>query len=273
MVATYNLYLDDSGVRYPDRRQNRVPAHGADWFALGGILVKDEDEAVLRELHAEFCQRWQVAIPLHSSEIRAQTGGFRWLRSLETAHREQFYEELSSFLEQVPVLGIACVIDRPGYNARYQAAYGKLQWQLCKTAFSIVVERSLKFGLAQDRKLRVFVERCSAREDAQIRGYFDEMRSKGMPFKSGGDEKYGPLSEDMMRSGLYEFDLKFKTSPPMQVADLYLWPICMAGYHRSNRPYLRLQEHGRLIECVLPVADHGTLASKYSCFEGVQARP
>jgi hypothetical protein len=45
-----------------------------------------------------------------------------------------------------PFLGFACVIDRPGYNARYREKYGREQWSLCKTAFSELVERAAKYA-------------------------------------------------------------------------------------------------------------------------------
>ena len=52
--------------------------------------------------------------------------------------------DLTSMLTSIPVIGLACVIDRPGYDARYREQYGRNQWQLCKTACSIAVERAAK---------------------------------------------------------------------------------------------------------------------------------
>lgn len=66
---------------------------------------------------------------------------------------------------------------------------------------------------------------------------------------------------------------KNKSSPMAQLADLYLWPICVGGYHASNRPYQRLKEDGKLIECVLEEKDWPMLASKYSCFDKVVRKP
>jgi hypothetical protein len=44
MPKILNFYLDDSGTRHPDHKQGKRAAHGYEWFALGGILVKEEDE-------------------------------------------------------------------------------------------------------------------------------------------------------------------------------------------------------------------------------------
>ena len=52
-----------------------------------------------------------------------------------------------------------------------------------------------------------------------------------------------------------------------QFADLYLWPICMGGYNANNRPYNRLKEDGKLIECIVPDEDWPMLATKYYCFD------
>jgi hypothetical protein len=47
-----NFYFDDSGTRHPDRK-NGTNQYG-DWFALGGVIVKAEDDALVREMHRTF---------------------------------------------------------------------------------------------------------------------------------------------------------------------------------------------------------------------------
>jgi hypothetical protein len=66
---------------------------------------------------------------------------------------------------------------------------------------------------------------------------------------------------------LLEFAAKMKSSPMVQFADLYLWPVCMGGYNAGNRPYSRLKQDGKLIECVMPNEDWPLLATKYYCFD------
>ncbi|MBS9719196.1 DUF3800 domain-containing protein [Tianweitania sp. BSSL-BM11] len=274
MPNTLNLYLDDSGTRHPTQEVGKKAAHNYDWFALGGIIVRECDEEAARGLHSDFLGRWpQITNPLHSSEIRSQNEGFFWLRDLEAEERNRFYEEPYQLMRAAPVTGIACVIDRPGYNARYLALYEQQPWLLCKTAFSVVVERSAKRARDLGAKLRVRPERCNKPEDANLKAYYDALKTEGMPFGKDASGPYAPLSGADFRDLLYEFDLKRKTSPLSQLADLFLWPICMGGYHKSNRPYRRLMEDGKLIECHLGSADWPTLATKYSCFEGVEVKP
>lgn len=273
MVDTLNLYLDDSGTRHPTQKRGKKAIHDYDWFALGGVLVEDGHEDEARRLHADFLRAWpQVTAPLHSSEIRSQNEEFFWLRDLDEAERKRFYEELYQLMRQSPLMGIACVIDRPGYNARYLEMYEQQPWLLCKTAFSVVVERSAKIARSQGLKLRVFPERCNKPEDNNLRAYYAALKTEGMPFGKESSGKYAPLSPAEFTESLYEFDLKRKTSPMSQMADLFLWPICMGGYHKSNRPYRHLMDDGKLVECLFSEEDWPMLASKYSCFEKVDVK-
>lgn len=272
LVATLNLYLDDSGTRHPTRKIGKKAAHGYDWFSLGGILVHSDDEKEARSAHRAFCEKWDLKVPLHSSEIRSQKENFEFLRGWAKEKQGRFYEELYLLMRDVPVVGIACVVDRPGYNSRYLERYEKNPWMLCKTAFSVVVERGVKHAIAQGVKLRVHPERCNKEEDGRLDGYYRALKADGMPFSKDTSEKYAPLSQEQFTSTLYEFQLKNKTSPMAQFADLYLWPMCMGGYHAGNKTYARLLADGKLIECRLTQDEHSTLGSKYSCFEGVDRK-
>ena len=50
MLKVINLYLDESGSKCPDRKSNdQTPEHKKDFFAFGGVLVKEEDEAIARK--------------------------------------------------------------------------------------------------------------------------------------------------------------------------------------------------------------------------------
>lgn len=268
-MTVLNLYLDDSGTRHPSKKPGRMPAHGCDWFALGGILVQDEDENRARNLHAAFVAKWGFTVPLHSSEIRSRNEGLLWLRGKTEDERNAFYEDLYCLMRDAPVIGIACVIDRPGYNKRYAEKYAENRWMLCKTAFSVVVERAAKFAISQGRRLRVLPEKCNKPEDTALRAYYNELKTAGLPFDGANSGKYAPLSREQFTSTLYDLRFKEKSSPMAQLADLFLWPVCMGGYHLGNRPYQRLMGDKKLIECFLPETDHAMLASKYSCFEGV----
>jgi hypothetical protein len=87
-------------------------------------LVKDADEPQVRDLHNSFCRKWGLTCPVHSVEVRARNKGFLWLERRPKRDQDIFYEDLYRLLKVVPVTGLACVIDRPGYNARYLEKYG-----------------------------------------------------------------------------------------------------------------------------------------------------
>src|SRR6516162_2327319 len=143
-TSTYHLYLDDSGTRYP-RRKSSARLDGLDYFAMGGLLVPSEriNDALLA--HAELVNRHGILAPLHSNSIRVRKGAFAWLEhDRERACR--FYADLERTLCQLPGYVVGCVIHRPGYNDRYAPLYGKARWDLCKSAYTISVERAAKFA-------------------------------------------------------------------------------------------------------------------------------
>ncbi|MHB8915020.1 MAG: DUF3800 domain-containing protein [Thiobacillus sp.] len=271
MVAVTTFYIDDSGTRHPDHLAARA-AHGYDWFALGGILINDEDIPGAKQLIAEFRRRWPQMedAPLHSVEIRGRYANFKWLGVGDNT-RERFLTDLEALLFALPVIGLGCVIDRPGYNSRYREKYGRQRWALCKTAFAVVVERATKYALQRERKLRIFVEQTDKVEDRIIGDYYDTLRRGGHWFNPVTSGKYNPVTRDDYKNTLYEFRTKKKTSPLIQIADLYLWPICMGGYDIHNYSYSRLLQAGKLINCVLPPEDVQTQGLKYSCFDDINS--
>jgi len=262
MSARFNLYMDDSGTRHPDRQleNNGKP----NWFALGGVMVRREDEEVCRGQHGRFCEKWKIEKPLHSEEIRHRTKNFHWLRKNEDA-RQTFLMELEAMLLSMPVFGVACVIDRNGYHHRYHAMYGTQKWSLCKSSFAICVERAGKFAREQGGKLSVYVERSDPKTDKQIGQYFCEMKQAGHPFDKSNASKYDPLTPQALGDTLYDFKLKDKSSPMMQIADLYLYPICQGGYNADYYPFKRLKSSAKLIDC--RVSDVPSEGIKYYCFE------
>jgi hypothetical protein len=271
MSDIVNFYMDDSGTRHPDRNPGKRAKHNHDWFALGGILVTSDDEEIAREMHEAFCRKWGLTDPIHSVEVRSRTKSFLWLERRPKRDKDIFYEELYQLMNATPVVGLACVIDRPGYNARYREKYGRQRWSLCKSAFTISVERAAKFARAQKCRLRVLPERCNKPEDRVLKSYYEDLKIIGPPFDPSTSEKYRPLSPEEFSETLLEFAPKMKSHPMAQLADLYLWPMCMGGYKPDCRPYERLKSDGKLIECRLPEADWPNLGTKYYCFDWGEA--
>jgi hypothetical protein len=261
-----NFYMDDSGTRTPNRKPLIYNKNTREFFALGGILINEEDEALARKLYSEFCSRWSITYPLHSVEIRHRMDRFSWLNR-DRFERDGFMRDLTRVLLSLNALGLACVIDRPGYDARYREHYGRRQWHLCRTAFSIAVERAAKYARSTDRKLRVMPERSSRADDEKLLRYYDNLRNSGPPFSQASSAHYSPLTASEFRETLHEIRFKTKSSPMAQVADLYLWPITIAGYDPRNRPYVALRASGRLIESRLSAEQIEGGGSKYSCFE------
>ena len=266
MPRVLNFYMDDSGTRTPNRKPLSFSPDIRDFFALGGVLINEEDEAEPRKLYSDFCSRWSINYPLHSVEIRHSTGRFTWLKR-DGGEYGKFMNDLTRTLLAMDVLGLACVIDRPGYDARYREAYGRRQWHLCQTAFAIAVERATKFARRDGRKLRVMPERSSRSDEERLVRYYNGLRTVGPPFENVQSAQYGPLTSTEFAETLHEIRFKSKSSPMGQIADLFLWPMAIAGYDPTNRAYVALRDAGRLIECRLSAGEINTCGSKYSCFE------
>jgi hypothetical protein len=269
-MPTLNFYMDDSGTRKPDRAPMGFDSRRPNHFALGGILILEDEENQARAEHAALCTRWRITYPLHSVDMRAASKEFRWLRR-DSPDYQPFMRELTQMLLRIPGYGLACVIDRPGYDARYRQKYGRNQWQLCRTAFNIAVERAAKHARRLGCRLRVLPERSNKKDENRIKQYYRELREQGPPFDAATSAQYAPLSAAEFAETLFELDFKHKNSPMAQIADLYLWPILRARYHPGYRPFEALRSAGRLIECVLGEADVAACGSKYSCFELVDA--
>jgi len=48
MKGTLNFYLDDSGTRTPNRKPLLFDSGKNEFFALGGVLINEEDEGRVR---------------------------------------------------------------------------------------------------------------------------------------------------------------------------------------------------------------------------------
>ena len=268
MTPTFHLYIDDSGSRSLDK--NAGGQSGSKWFALGGVLIAEEDEPDVRSRHEAFCGQWGILYPLHSYDIRQQVKAFSWLNTVDASKRQSFLEDLTGFLMAAPVWGTACVIDRAGYDDRYREKYGRNRWELAKTAFSIVVERAAKFAQSKERRLKVYYERSDRATDRQTEGYFKSMKLSGMPFNAESSAQYNTIEHKELSSTLWDCKGKTKASAIMQLADLYLFPLCVSGYDTSYRAYLEMVRCGRTIDCILKPEERAILGVKYSCFDAAK---
>jgi len=260
-----HLYIDDSGSRDPDHNPVLDRRDRLDYFALGGVLVNEEDVDALLTQHRTFCDAHDITYPLHSHAIRGGRGDFGWLKRPEAA--QEFLTDLQDFLLDLPVVGIAAVIDRPGYVLRYREKYAERLWLMCKTAYSILIERAAKYADSQGRVLRVFFEETGKHEDRALISYAKDLKRDGMPFDGSNSAAYGSLAaEDFRRIVMGDPKRKTKATPMMQIADLYLYPMAKGGYDPTYRPYVKLMDNGKLIDALLKAEDRPTLGIKYSCF-------
>lgn len=265
MTKKYVLYIDDTGSRDPDKSHYPNRHDEMDCFGLGGFLLKEEDIPVLRKKHEAFCSQWKITYPLHSSSIRGGRGKFAWLKTPENARL--FFPSLDEFILSLPIIGIACIIDRPGYVARYQHTYDQNLWYMCKTAFTILVERSAKFADRHGRKLEIVFEKSGQKEDRDIKRYLNDLKQRGSPFSAETSQGYSPLTpEDYRRIILGEPHQKTKVIPMLQIADLVLYPMAKGGYDPRYKPYEDLKKNMKLIDCFLKEAEIPFLGIKYSCF-------
>lgn len=265
MSKKYVLYFDDTGSRDPDKTDYPDREDDMDCFGLGGFLLKEEDIPELRAKHTAFCEQWSITYPLHSRRIRGGRGKFSWLKKPENARL--FFPSLDEFIFSLPLVGIAAVIDRPGYLARYKDRHEKL-WYMCKTAFTILTERAARFADEHGRKLEIVHEMSGKYEDRDIRDYLKELKGTGNAFNPETSKKYdGLTSEDYRRIVLGEPHQKSKLIPMLQVADLLLYPMAKGGYDPSYVPYQELKKRGKLIDCFLEEKDIPFRGIKYYCFD------
>lgn len=139
---------------------------------------------------------------------------------------------------------------------------------MCKTAFSILVERTVKFAQSQGCRLEIYFEGAGRKEDDDIGDYARQLKRHGMPFNETTSVGYGALQADDFKQVLLgEPSRLTKKSPMIQLADLILYPIAKAGYDAEYPPYRLLRDHEKLIDAHVPTAARGLLGVKYSCFD------
>ncbi len=167
----------------------------------------------------------------------------------------------------IPVVAIAAVVDREGYNSKYKEMYGDKQWNLCKTAFSILTERSLKYVIKRNGKLRIKFEAGGKDYNNCIIDYARSLKRDGLPFNRDTSAKYNELSkEDINNFLLGEPERKKKNNRITQIADLYLYSVAKGGYDKNFEPYQLMFEHKTIIDSFLTPEECIREGVKYSCF-------
>lgn len=265
-MPTITYYMDETGNRQPDKKSDQS-RQGRDWFGLGGFMIKNGDEAEAKRLHGEIVQKWNVRAPFHFTDMLAEKKGFSWLGRLSQLKRDEFWRDYKAFLGEVPVLGTACIIDRPGYVARgYLEAHPDTKWLLCRSAFDITVERAVKYALSQGSKLDIVFESDIAINDT-VKGYFANLKLNGLQFDAGNSAKYMPLTQADFANTLGTIEWKTKSSRMLQIADSYIYAIARQKYDRNFGIFRHLRDTSRIINFALEDTDSiKAMGIKYYCY-------
>ena len=264
-MPSYTFFIDETGNRNPDNKPD-ANRKNRDWFAIGGILVKGENIQACKEMHAAFIEKWKVRAPLHMTDMLGNHKKFSWLGRLRDEEHDRFWYELKSFLAGLPALGLACVIDRPGYVARGYLQEHEDNWLLCRSAFDIAVERAAKFAMRDGCKLKVVFEE-DAGINQLIKGYFKNLKANGLEFDSGRSGKYEPLSRDDFAETLATIEHKPKKNPMLQCADSYLYSMARQAYDQKFHVARRLRDTRSLVNGVLSPEEVRNMGIKHYCFD------
>ncbi len=267
----YILYIDDSGSRFPDSKE--IPRNdGMDCFALGGILILERDLEHFVQNYKEFCVKYNITYPLHSTKIRGYRDNFSWLKN-DVKKTDNFLNDLENLMIEIPAIGFASVVDRKGYNLRYRDQYDGQPWWMCKTAYSTLIERVAKFVISNDGTFEIHFERVGPKEDKSIIEYTKDLKNIGMPFDKRNMEKYESLTKEEFKSTLLgEPHRKTKNDIFIQVADLYLYPMIKGKFDELFRPWTVLLLNKKVINALLDESKKAKLGIKYSCFDTSESK-
>lgn len=232
LIADYVLYIDESGSSHP---KDSYP-----YFSMGGILLYHEDKKQIDRLVFDFKQRWNIGGPLHSHEIRHRINHFEWLKSSSSA--SEFYEELSELIRDAPVIVVGCVVNKEGYFRRYEQQYLSDIWDMRKSVFAIVIERSVKvIDVLGGRRMAVRFEPSTSRFNNMLVEIHRGLVREGMPFDKTNSSKHRPLSRECLKARLADIQRRDKSSNLMQLADLCLYPLVRKIDNPDDKAYKILQ--------------------------------
>lgn len=240
------------------------------WFALGGLLVKEEDEDACKAAHDAFYARWpEMVAPLHLTDMLNPRKGFAWLGGVTSERRALFWTDYHGVISALPVIGQACVVHRPGYRDRgYGSRPGDSKWDLCRTAFNILIERSAKIAHSDGRRLRVKYEGSDKGADHALRSYWALLKAgNGLGFNAANAAKYAPFSADTLAATLVDMERKDKRSKLMQFADTYVLSLSRGRYQAAFPTYLEVKRAGQLSDDVVGAERADAEGVKYSCFD------
>ena len=261
----YTLYMDESGNRHPDKKSDQS-REGRDWFAFGGVLIRGEHSDTIRLLVEGFSKKWNLKHPAHITDMLSKRKGFSWLGRRKQSEVDEFWHDWTQVLCGAPVIGIGCVVDRPGYLARGYLDRHPDRWLLCRSAFDITVERAIKIARLENRKLHVVFEQDPA-FNSKVAEYHGNLKQSGLEFNASNSRKYSPLTQVEIAETLGRIQHKPKAHPLLQVADSYIYAMARQRYDRHFGLHGHMRDSKRIADHAVPAGMEGTMGVKYYCFD------
>ena len=259
------FYMDETGSRHPDKKSDKS-REGRDWFGLGGYLVRGEHIQDARDLVDSFADKWKLRSPAHFTDMQSENKGFAWLGRISQIRRDEFWSDWRHVLNTAEVIGLGCIVDRPGYKARgYFEKYDD-NWLLCRSAFDISVERAVKIARREGRKLHVVFE-ADPSINSIVTGYFHNLKENGLSFKKDTSGKYSPVTQAEFAETLGRIQHKPKSHPMLQIADTYIYCMARHAYNKKFSLYRSLRDHGKIADFALPNECLPHMGVKYYCFD------
>jgi hypothetical protein len=268
MDRPYTLYLDETGNRHPDKKPDPGRA-GRDWFGFGGVLIRGEDNDEIRGLVSRFSEKWGLRGPCHITDMLSENKVFSWLGRASQEDRDIFWRDWVDVLCKPNMIGIGCIVDRPGYLARGYLDNHENKWLLCRSAFDITVERAVKIARLESRKLHVVFEQ-DAGVNATVTGYFDNLKTNGLEFDATRSGRYSPLLASEFQETLGRIQHKPKNHPLLQIADSYIYAMARKAYDKRFWLYRHLRDKRRIADFCIPQEYIKTMGVKYYCFDQAQ---
>lgn len=265
MPRPYTLYIDETGNRHPDKASDKSRV-GRDWFGYGGVLIRGEHNDDARNLVSAFSNKWNLRKPAHMTDMLSERKGFSWLGKISQERRDEFWRDWRSVLINAEVIGIGCIIDRPGYINRGYLEAHEDKWMLCRSAFDITVDRAAKIARLEERKLHVVFEQ-DAGINSTITDYFKNLKQNGLAFDAENSGKYAPLSQTEFCETLGRIEHKPKSHTLLQIADSYIYSMARNGYDKKFPIYRALRDHRKLANFSVPQEHIKTMGVKYYCFD------
>jgi hypothetical protein len=66
-------------------------------------------------------------------------------------------DDLTSTITSFPIIAHACVVSRSGYSDRYLERYGTETWEMMRSDFTMLVERSAKYAKEYNDSITIYL--------------------------------------------------------------------------------------------------------------------